>query len=610
MCGIVACIGDNCSTQLYNGIVQLKNRGYDSVGICTLNQSIFIINKYASTLTEDAYSLLEPKLLDHIQSKIGIAHTRWATHGAKTDLNSHPHQSSCGKFVLVHNGIIENYKDLKLLLLGKGYRFMSDTDTEVIVQLLSYIYSLTNDVKESIKIMTTKLTGTWGLAILCLDTPDTIYCVRHGSPILVGYDDNTAIIASEQSGFCNMIQNYFVLNNHDICIINKFSGRININTDNKYKILNISRSVIQLSPAPYKHWTLKEIYEQGESALRAISMGGRLLNDSNVKLGGLDKFRHILVDIDNLIILGCGTSFYAGQHGSFFFKDLCHFNIVNVIDGADFTKDDIPKIGNTALLFISQSGETKDLHRCIEIGKQHNLFLIGLVNVVDSLIAREVDCGCYLNAGREVGVASTKSYTSQVILLSLIAVWFSQNKDINHQKRKFYIKNLRLLPNDINNILQYSESKVIKIIDKLFLNRNSCFLLGKGKSHSVAKEGALKIKEISYIHAEGYSTSALKHGPFALLNETFPVIILAPNDDNYSKSENAYEEIKSRNAPILFITDRKDTEKENVLLIPENNTFRDLLSIIPLQLVAYQLSIRRGINPDMPKNLAKVVTVE
>lgn len=611
MCGIIACIAENCNQILYDGIIQLKNRGYDSVGICTIQpENQFTINKFASTKGIDAYSKLEGVLDQHKESQTGIAHTRWATHGAKTDINSHPHQSSCGKFVLVHNGIIENYKELKQQLETTGYKFKSQTDSEVIVQQLSYIYQTKKNITECVQELITKLEGTWGLAILYIDEPDTIYCVRHGSPLLIGYDDTNCIIVSEQSGFCNKIQNYFILENHDICKICSQLGKIKIQTTTNYIPKNLSNLQFDLTSEPYPHWTLKEIYEQKDSSLRAISMGGRLLDDNQVKLGGLGNHESKLMEIDNLILLGCGTSYFAGQHGLYFLKDLSHFNTVQLFDGAEFSSKDIPKVGKTALLLISQSGETKDLHRCIEIGKQFNLFLIGLVNVVDSLIAREVDCGCYLNAGREVGVASTKAYSSQVILLSLISVWFAQKKELNENKRKDYIRDLRKLSHDIEQTLSQNETKIEYITNTLFTNRNHCFLLGKGKSESVAKEGSLKIKEISYIHSEGYSTSSLKHGPFALLDENFPVIILAPNDENYTKSENAYEEIKSRYAPILFITDRKDTEKENVLFIPENKTFRDLLSIIPLQLIAYQLSISRGINPDMPKNLAKVVTVE
>jgi glucosamine--fructose-6-phosphate aminotransferase (isomerizing) len=614
MCGIIACISNNCSNLLYNGIIQLKNRGYDSVGIATINQeNEFIIDKYASTIEIDAYKKIYSLLDNHQNANIGVAHTRWATHGAKTDINSHPHQSSCGKFVLVHNGIIENYKELKEFLSEKEYIFKSQTDSEVIVQLLSYIYSDNKNINECIQELIAKLEGTWGLAIICLDTPGKIYCTRHGSPLLIGYNDETAIITSEKSGFINKVGNYFVLKNHDICVIERNNKGYNIITQENYDLKKISKSKEELTPDPYPHWTIKEIYEQIDSSQRAISMGGRILYNDQVKLGGLEEHIDQLMSIDHLILLGCGTSYFAGQHGVYFLKELCHFNTVQLFDGAEFNEYDIPKEGTTALLLISQSGETKDLHRCIELGKKNNLFLIGLVNVVDSLIAREVDCGCYLNAGREVGVASTKTYTSQVILLSMIAIWFAQHKNINNMKRKQFITDLRQLSNDIQQTINYSILNVDKLVDTIFKDKSRCFLLGKGRSESIAKEGALKIKEISYIHSEGYSTSALKHGPFALLDENFPVIIMAPKNEYYFKSESAYEEIKARYAPILFITtERNDKmmDKENVLFIKENKTFGDLLGIIPLQILAYHLSISRGINPDIPKNLAKVVTVE
>lgn len=625
MCGIIASISsENCNMILFEGLVQLKNRGYDSAGIASITpEKNLLIHKYASLKNVDAYDKLQEHLPTHNNSKIGIAHTRWATHGAKTDTNSHPHVSMCGKFAVVHNGIIENYKELKHFLLERGYVFVSQTDTEIIVQLLSFIYSQNQNVTQSIQEMIPKLEGTWGLAILCIDTPNTIYCTRHGSPLLVGYDDNCAIITSEKSGFCNKIPNYFVLKNFDICTIEQTQCRtIKVTTNSSYDMKILTKTKDSLTPHPYKHWTIKEIYEQIDSSLRAISMGGRLLYNDQVKLGGLEDQLDELMNIDHLILLGCGTSYFAGQHGLYFLKDLCDFSTVQLFDGAEFCEQDIPKRGTTGLLLISQSGETKDLHRCIDIGKRRNLLLIGIVNVVDSLIAREVDCGCYLNAGREVGVASTKAYTSQVIIFAMLAVWFAQQKDINQTKRKQYVQDIRQLSRDIQETILQNDKQLDDIVEKMFTNKEHCFVLGKGKSESVAREGALKIKEISYIHSEGYSTSSLKHGPFALLDENFPVIILAPNDSNYNKAENAYEEIKSRHAPILFITNdrnknenknetrNKNEEKENVLYVSENKTFGDLLGVIPLQLLAYKLSISRGINPDIPKNLAKVVTVE
>ena len=597
MCGIVACIADNCSTTLYSGLVQLKNRGYDSVGICTVHEHDFILHKYSSG---NIYEQLQQQLHHHQYSTVGIAHTRWATHGAKTTENAHPHISMCCTFSLVHNGIIENYKILKEMLMEQKYVFTSETDTEVIVQLLSYLYETNKNVKECIETLITMLQGTWGLAILCINEPDTLYCVRQGTPLLVGYSDTKAIVVSEKSAFCENIQ-YLVLNNADICTITKTMDRIQLHTTDSYTFQTYENVSCDTTPAPYAHWMLKEIHEQPETVVNVI--GNRIV-ENRVVLNGLDTY-HEVFNVDNLILLGCGSSYFAGEYGVHFFKELCCFNTVQVFDGAEFQEQDIPRYGTTAFILISQSGETKDLHRCIEIGRKYECLLIGVVNVVDSLIAREVDCGCYLNAGREVSVASTKSYTAQIILLSMMAVWVAQHHNLNQEKREKYITDLKKLHDDIQMALVNIDNFI-----PIFLHTDHCFVLGKGKSETVAKEGALKLKEITYMHSEGYSTSSLKHGPFALLHDNFPVIILAPDDANYVKVENAYEEIKSRNAPIVFITNKEQKDKKNVIMIPNNRTFQDLLFIFPLQMLAYTLSICKGINPDVPKNLAKVVTVE
>ena len=605
MCGIISFFGTDCFEYLINGLKQLQNRGYDSAGICGINKDRkWVIHKYASTENINALNELEKRKDEYKGISNGIAHTRWATHGPKTDINSHPHMSQSGLFSIVHNGIIENFHSLKLMLIENGFAFQSETDSEVIANLLEFNYE--GDVKMCIQKTINNLEGTWGLAIICLEFPEQLFCTRHGSPLLVGKDDNIAIVTSEQSGFCGLMNDYIVLQNNDICLIEKIENKIAVITNESYDLKKTTASQFISSPHPYPHWTLREINEQIDSSLRAISLGGRLLSNNEVKLGGLDENKVELMKINHLVLLGCGTSYFSGLMAIHFFKELGNFHSVQILDGADFNDNDIPKNGKTALVLISQSGETKDLHRCIQIGKQHDVFLIGLVNVVDSLIAREVHCGCYLNAGREVAVASTKAYSSQVILLSMMAVWFAQQRDLYPLKRTQYVKDIRNLQYDI----QYTLEKNTFTDDLLnIVNKPSCFLLGKGKGESVAKEGALKIKEISYIHAEGYSTSSLKHGPFALLEKDFPVILLAPHNEHYSKSENAYEEIKSRHASIVWITNKK-SDKQNCLYVANNETFQDLLMVIPLQLIAYHLSIKKELNPDMPRNLAKVVTVE
>tara|TARA_Y100000816_G_scaffold28911_1_gene18473 strand:+ start:2936 stop:4756 length:1821 start_codon:yes stop_codon:yes gene_type:complete len=606
MCGIVCGIYFNIYKVLLEGLYQLQNRGYDSAGITVVSGSKFVTFKRATTEKESAIDYLKR---NNINGTIGLAHTRWATHGAKTDLNSHPHTSNCGKFVLVHNGIIENFKYLENFLIENGYVMKSQTDTEIIVNLISFYYSKYNNVEKALEIIIKIMEGTWGLVLMCLDFPNNLYITRYGSPLLIGYDSENVIITSEQSGFCNKMNNYFVLNNKDICVVKKNDKELSIDTNDSYKLNKAFDLNFELSPDPYEHWMLKEIFDQEKSSLSAIKLGSRLLENNKVRLGGLSEKIKELENIDNLILLGCGTSYNAALFSSFFFKDLCKFNSVQVIDGADFSMIDVPKKGRTCLILLSQSGETKDLHRCIQIAKEYELFTIGIINVVDSLIAREVDCGCYLHAGREVSVASTKSFTSQVIVLILVSVWFSQTyyPHENILKRKQIISDLFNLNIDIKKTLKTHDR--IKELVSLFDGKNSTFILGKGKGESIAKEGSLKIKEVSYIHAEGYSTSSLKHGPFALLEKDFPVVLLSPFDEYYSKTENAYEEIKSRGAKIIkIINDGYPSEFD--ILVPKNNTFSLLLMIIPLQLLSYELAIRKNINPDQPKNLAKVVTVE
>jgi len=628
MCGIFGIISNkkiSIYNNIINGLTQLQNRGYDSSGFCVLKNKLLKLHKFASTKEEtsiqklinlnlqdkeDKESILEEDIIYQ-----GIGHNRWATHGAKNDINAHPHISNDGTFSIVHNGIIENYSELKSFLINKGYTFYSQTDTEVIVNLISYYYNELSDIFKSIENVIEKLQGTYGIIIIHTNSPNTLYCVRNGSPLLVGENEDCVIITSEQSGFCNNVNNYITLNNDDICVIDKNSfNKINIKTTHVYCKNKVNVTNEDITPYPYNHWTIKEIYEQPNVILNAINRGGRIQSNANVKLGGLEEHMDVLKKIDNIIILGCGTSYYAGLYGMYYFKNIGNFNTVQVFDGAEFNIYDIPKLGNTAVLFISQSGETKDLHRCIEIVKSNNLFTIGIINVVDSLIAREVDCGIYCNAGREVGVASTKAFTSQVVCLSLLAIWFAQIKNINELKRKNMILDLHNLSNDFKNNIEKLDA-VMKEISLQFKNCKNMFLLGKGSDEYIAKEGSLKIKELSYIHSEGYSASSLKHGPFALLDEDFPVIIFNLDDIHTNKIINCIEEVYSRKSPILLITSElKDNvnikNKCSIVNILKNKTYSSLMGIAAIQLLAYYLSVNQNINPDIPKNLAKVVSVE
>jgi len=624
MCGIFGILTtknnkENIYDKIINGLFQLQNRGYDSSGLSVLNKGKIETYKYASTVNESSLDKLKNLNLKHREEDEiyqGIGHNRWATHGIKNDANAHPHLSNDNNYALVHNGIIENYDILKQFLVENGYTFYSQTDTEVIVNLVSYYYNICGDTFKALDFAIHKIQGTYGIILLDVNSPDKIYCVRNGSPLLIGKNEDCVIVTSEQSGFCNLIANYITLHNDDICVIKRSSENINdliIKTFHNYTHKNVNIVERDLTPYPYEHWTLKEINQQPTCVLNAINNGGRIKNQAEVKLGGLEQHISILRDINNIIILGCGTSFYAGLYGMYYLKKMCNFNCVQVFDGAEFNENDICKIGKTAVILISQSGETKDLHRCIDIAKQNNLVTIGVINVVESLIAREVDCGIYCNAGVEVGVASTKSFTSQVVCLSLISIWFAQIHNINENKRVKMISDLHNLSNDFKNTIDdiLEQVKVVAHNLKTSDIRNM-FLLGKGSDEYVAREGSLKIKEISYVHAEGYSESSLKHGPFALLDENVPVIILNLEIQHTSKIMNCLQEVSSRSSPIVLITNQVVNSLENVVTINVRNniSYSSLLGAIPLQLIAYYLSIEKGINPDKPKNLAKVVTVE
>ena len=617
MCGIFGIVLNNNNENIFeliiNGLIQLQNRGYDSAGLSVVvNNNKMEVYKYASTNEEDAITKLSNLNLKKVENTyIGIGHNRWATHGVKNDDNAHPHLSNDKNFSLVHNGIIENYNDLKQLLILNKFIFKSQTDTEVVVNLIEFNYNITKNTFEAIEKTISLLRGTYGLLIQSLYEPNKLFCVRNGSPLLVGQNENCVIVTSEQSGFCNMMNNYITLHTDDICTITKTNDKILFSTSKIYSKNNVYVLDSEISPSPYKHWTLKEIYEQPNVVLNSINKGGRIRNNYEVKLGGLEKYSENLKSIQNIIILGCGTSYFAGLYGMYFFKNICNFNTVQTFDGAEFNQFDIPKDGNTAFILISQSGETKDLHRCIEIAKHNGIITIGIINVVDSLIAREVDCGIYCNAGKEVGVASTKAFTSQVVCLSMAAIWFAKLKDNRYKNFSKMISDLHNLSNDIKITLDGCKEKIEEISKKI--TANNMFILGKGSDEYIAKEGSLKIKEISYIHSEGYSSSSLKHGPFALLDENFPVIIFNLDQTHRVKTLNCYQEVLSRKSPIIFITNDKSILNEiqsEYILIPENKTYASLLGIIPIQLLAYYLSINRGINPDKPKNLAKVVTVE
>jgi len=619
MCGIVGFIGKtNCKELLLAGLGKLQNRGYDSVGISLIKDNNILTTKFASSDINDSWSVLNNDMINKdIDSHIGIGHTRWATHGAKTINNAHPHSDNKNRISLVHNGIIENYMDLKNVLKNKNYVFHSQTDTEVIAVMIGSFMDEGLDINASINRTISLLKGTWALCIIYNDEPSSMWVARNGSPLLLGIEEEYVMVSSENIGFNNCIKNYIVLENDDIIKINirGETNTIEYNCDiERYKRNHLEiESGLELTDE-YPYWMIKEIHEQVSCINRATNNGGRISGNTTVKLGGLDTFKPQLECIEHLILLGCGTSFHAGLWSMNEFKQYDIFNTVSCIDGAEFDILDIPKTGKTAVILLSQSGETKDLHRCIEIAKSYDLITIGVVNVPDSMISRETDCGVYLNAGREQAVASTKSFTNQCIVLSLIAIWFAQVKGTYINKRHATIQNIMKLSSQVSAIIENTTPQIKEIASKI--RKHSMFVLGKGSSEAIAKEGALKIKEVSYVHAEGYSSSALKHGPFALIEQDTPIIIIDVNKKYHDKSLNACNETKSRGAFNIIITDNIEPyvnigiDYKHIIKIENNETYNSIIANICIQLLSYYMAIGLGYNPDYPRNLAKVVTVE
>jgi len=612
MCGIVGYLGNNdANDYILSGLKLLQNRGYDSVGVSFIKNEKLDTIKYASTTNCDSLSQLEKKLsLDSVNMEtIAIGHTRWATHGAKTNNNAHPHSDNLNRISLVHNGIIENFADLKKQLISEGYTFLSQTDTEIISVLIGKYLDLYETVECAIQKTVDQLQGTWALVIIHKDFPNKMWITRNGSPLLLGLEEDFVMIASEQIAFNNYIKKYIFLDNHDLIEITKGTNGIEYNKNiQRYATKNKLNVQIELTPTKHKHWMLKEIMEQPDSVNRALNNGGRIESNISVKLGGLDSCKGRLLELNHLILLGCGTSYHSALWSLDMFKSLDIFDTIVCYDGAEFNVKDIPKKGKTGVIMLSQSGETKDLHRCIQIAKDYDLITIGVVNAIDSLIARETDCGVYLNAGREVAVASTKSFTNQCVVLTTIGVWFSQNRGTAIEKRRKIITDLRNLSFHIQKVLD-KESNMIHI-SSLFLNKQSMFILGKGRDEATAKECSLKLKEIAYIHAEGYSSSALKHGPFALIETETPIILLDISDEYRDKNRNAFQEVSARNAFVLTITDSNESANENSLVIEKNGTFGGLLASVHIQLLSYYIAVANNYNPDFPRNLAKVVTVE
>jgi glucosamine--fructose-6-phosphate aminotransferase (isomerizing) len=605
---------DSAVGVLLEGVTILQNRGYDSAGVATISpEKDIVVSKYASVgTTSDSIKILKDRApARHEGHRIGIAHTRWATHGGKTDANAHPHCDQKDRISLVHNGTIENSSELKAELVAKGVEFKSQTDTEVIAQLIGVYLDQGMDLNAAITATLARLEGTWGLCVISKDNPDQIIVTRHGSPMVIGLGKGHMFVASEPSAFVRHTSQYVELVDDEIAIVT--SKGLNLDISKRQR--EAPNEKILLSPDPHPHWTIREISEQPEALARSLNFGGRIENDSRVRLGGLEENRDLLLSIDNLLISGCGTSLYAGSYAAALMRWVGAFRTVQTLDAAEVDVNSFPNPhSKSGIMVLSQSGETRDVIDALQAADALSIPKFSVVNAVGSFIARSTKCGVYVNAGREHAVASTKAFTTQVAVGGLIACWFSQNRtyaenETFRERRIRLIDALHRLPIYAGMIL-HDRPAVKKIAHKL-QDAQHIFVLGKGFSEPIAYEGALKIKEITYIHAEGYSGGALKHGPFALIEPGTPIILLILDDEHAAMMRTCAEEVRARGARTIVITDNPKLAQgvsDEWIYIPSNGPLTALLGVIPIQLLAYELSIARGIDPDKPRHLAKAVT--
>jgi len=612
MCGIVGYIGSKQALPiLIKGLHRLEYRGYDSAGIAILDGDL---NLYK---TKGKVSDLENFITDkNTKGTIGIAHTRWATHGEPNNVNAHPHFSQSQNLAIIHNGIIENYASLKEELINRGYTFTSDTDTEVLVHLIEDIKNNEKvELEEAVRIALSQVVGAYAIVIISKNKPDTLIGARKGSPLVVGIGNGDFYIASDASPIAEYTKDVVYLNDEEIVIINR-DQELKIRTiENKDKTPYIQKLELKLSALEkegFDHFMLKEIYEQPHSILD--SMRGRLnVKEGSIRLGGISDYEQKMANSKRIIIVACGTSWHAGLVGEYLFEDLARIP-VEVEYASEFryrkpiiNEDDI-------VIAISQSGETADTLAAIELAKSKGATIIGICNVVGSSIARATDAGSFTHAGPEIGVASTKAFTAQVTILTLMALRFAQMKG-TIEKSRFHriINELETIPKKVNKTLK-SDDKV-KSIAKIFTYARNFLYLGRGYNFPVALEGALKLKEISYIHAEGYPAAEMKHGPIALIDREMPIVVIATYRGTYEKVISNIQEIKARKGKIIAIVTKGDkTVKEladYVIEIPETEEMLvPLLAAIPLQLLSYHIAVMRDCNVDQPRNLAKSVTVE
>jgi glucosamine--fructose-6-phosphate aminotransferase (isomerizing) len=592
---------------LLEGLRRLEYRGYDSAGVALFDGGAVHVRRAAGKIAKlDAAIAAQP-----VQATVGIAHTRWATHGPPTERNAHPHVSQDGTIALVHNGIIENANILRDRLQALGYAFNSDTDTEVLSHLIQELY--TESLEQAVVAALTHVEGTYGIAVLSSRDPGTIIAARKGSPLLVGVGDGENFVASDASAILAHTRQVIYLDDGDVAIVTPSGYRV-LDIDSVPRDREVSRidwNLAEIERGGYAHFMLKEIFEQPQTVTN--TMRGRLVvEDGTSKLGGLNLSHDELLEIDNVIITACGTSWHSALIGEMMIEELCRIP-VEVEYASEFRYKNPIVSPNTLCIVISQSGETADTLAAMREAKRRGAKTLGLVNVVGSTIAREDDGGIYLHAGPEIGVASTKAFTSQVVALALITLKLARKRDLAVTRGIEIARALEALPAQIQQILDQAER--IEEIAEEFKRAANFLYLGRGYNFPVALEGALKLKEISYIHAEGYPAAEMKHGPIALIDEMMPVVFVAPHDSVFEKIVSNIQEVKARKGNIIAITSREEPALKGLVdyevRIPETiELLSPVLAAIPLQLLAYYIAVKRGSNVDQPRNLAKSVTVE
>ncbi len=609
MCGIIGYIGpQEALPVLLNGLKRLEYRGYDSAGIAVIDGDLTVMKK-AGKVTE-----LETMLKSGAPSgQIGIGHTRWATHGAPNDINAHPHTDEKGEIALIHNGIIENYASIKKTLEADGYVFRTDTDTEVLVQLIRALYDKLGNLEEAFRLALNQVIGTYGIAMVSTLDPGRIYAARNGSPLAIGIGDDEFILASDASAIVQYTRQVIYMTDGEMVVVER--GRYTLKTIDDVPVSKeaeeITLDIEELEKGGYEHFMLKEIFEQPDTIRNA--MRGRLqLDENTVRLGGLRGVFNQLRDAKRIIIVACGTSWHAGLVGEYMFEQLAGIP-TEVEYASEFRYRDPIIDKNDVVIAISQSGETADTLAALREAKRRGATTIGIVNVVGSTIARETDAGVYAHAGPEIGVASTKAFTSQLTVLALMTVKLARMRRMGAAEGEHILKALMELPEKVEYTLSRFEQ--VKKLASEYAGARNFLYLGRGYNFPVALEGALKLKEISYIHAEGYPAAEMKHGPIALIDENMPVVFIAPDGDIYEKIISNIQEVRARQGRVLAIATEGDTRieslVEHVVYVPETLPFLSpILNVIPLQLLSYYIAVERGCNVDQPRNLAKSVTVE